>query len=85
MAHLGKVTIATWNKFKKLSEISNIVLEDGKTYILQICNPAYVISSSVEPTDGGFYINNPQIFTYTKVGGEDLWLKSNYAILNIAE
>ena len=59
-------------------------LEDGKTYSIQVQNSASIASSSGEPKSS-FYINTPNVFTYTKREGEDLWIKSGYAVLVIAD
>lgn len=82
MANLEKFIIKG-NEWKNISD--SITLEDNKTYSCQILNSASIASSSGEPKSG-FYINTPNVFTYTKREGEDLWVKSSYyAVLVIAD
>ena len=81
MASLGQFIIKD-NEWKNAADL--IALEDGKTYSIQVQNSASIASSSGEPKSG-FYINTPNVFTYTKREGEDLWIKSSYAVLVIAD
>ena len=81
MASLGQFIIEG-NKWKNMGDL--ITLEDGKMYSLQVLNSANMISSSGEPKSG-FYINTPDIILFTKREGEDLWIKSSYAVLVIAD
>lgn len=81
MASLGQFIIKD-NEWENVADL--ITLEDGKTYSIQVQNSASIASSSGEPKSG-FYINTPNVFTYTKREGEDLWIKSSYAVLVIAD
>ena len=85
MAHFGQFTIKKEDNYKNMSDL--ITFEDGKTYTLQIQNPALIQSSSTEPTKGGFYINKPDIFTFTKKEGENLYIKAEafFTVVNVAD
>ena len=85
MANLGQFKIQKEDGYKNMSNL--MTFEDGKTYTLQIQNPALIQSSSTDPTKGGFYINKPDIFTFTKKEGENLYIKSEafFAVVNVAD
>ncbi len=89
MAHLGQWTIKAKDEYQKVSDITGITFEDNKTYLFQVQNSAIVISSATVPEKGagGFYINKPDLNTYTKQAGADLYIKTTYqdVVLNISE
>lgn len=88
MAHIGEFNVNTQGGYKKLADLTGAVFEDGKTYLLQIRNPATIIISAEAPESGGFYISNNEIFSYTKTAGEDLYIKTAHtfaSIVNISE
>lgn len=87
MANLGQWTINTNGEYKKLSDLTGINFEDGKTYLFQIQNSALIYSSATVPEEGGFLINNTNINSYTKQSGEDLYIKTTYssAVVNISD
>ena len=85
MANLGQFKIQKEDNYKNMSDL--MTFEDGKTYTLQIKNPASIQSSSTAPTNGGFYINKPDIFTFTKKEGENLYIKAEsfFTVVNVAD
>ena len=87
MANLWAGTINTNGAYQKVSDLTGITFEDGKQYTFQIQNGATVINSATVPTKGGFYIGNSDINLFTKVTGEDWYIKTSAfdAVLNIAE
>lgn len=85
MANLGQFKIQKEDNYKNMSDL--MAFEDGKTYTLQIQNPASIQSASATPTSGGFYINKPDIFTFTKKEGENLYIKAEtfFIVVNVAD
>lgn len=87
MAHLGQWLIPPRTDYTKLSDITGLTFEDGKQYTFQVQNSAFVLSSAQVPQQGGFLISSPTLNLFTKVAGEDFYIRTTYtsAIINIAE
>lgn len=88
MAHLGEFKINTNYKYQKLSDVTGLTFENGKTYLIQTQNTATYIATATVPTSGGFVVNNLSPMSYTHTEGVDLYIKTTLifgAIVNIAE
>ena len=51
-------------------------LVDGNKYAIQVLGGAMLSYDTTTPTTG-FWINNPEVFTYEKVAGEDLYVMTS--------
>lgn len=88
MAHLGEFKVNTNYKYQKLSDVTGLTFESGKTYLIQTQNYAIYITSDTMPTKGGFIVNDTKLMSYTHEDGVDLYIKTIPvvgAIVNIAE
>ena len=84
MSNLG-----TWNlnntDYRKISELTGITFEEGKTYTLQITSGQAYIREGLN--GAGFLIDNTKPFQYT-AGTDDLFIKVTVlysCVLNIGD
>ena len=82
MANLGTFTIIN-SDYEKLAELTELTFEEGKTYTIQIYNPAFIREGTI---GNGFYIFDNKPFQYT-AGSNDLYIKvkGERCEINIAE
>ena len=79
MANLGTWVVDTQGEYEKISEITGIEFEAGKTYTMQVVYNAYIR----EGEEGEGFDVGSKPFQYT-AGSEDLYIKGKCRI-NIAE
>lgn len=80
MGILANAKIDVDREYKKLADVANITFEDGKTYAFQVRKGVFLASSSSKPEIDGFIVATPEPFTFTKVAGEDLWVKTAWGV-----
>ena len=92
MANLGFFEIDTNGEYVDIATATELTFTEGTRYTLQAINggASYltVCTASSEPTEGGFVIQNNQIFSYTPVADINCYLKTNgggKVYLNIAD
>ena len=88
MANIAyKKSVKTNGRYADLAKIMGITFATNKNYQIQIYDPAMVIISDTEPTEGGFFIYDSSPFGYTHTGST-LWVKTlegRAVEINIAE
>jgi len=81
MANLATIEVKTEGEYADLSELADVTFTSGNSYQIQVQNLAYLR----EGTEGdGFLITSDKPFTYV-ASGADLYIKANYAVVNIGE
>lgn len=80
MANLATIEVNTNGEYLDLAELADITFSSGNTYLIQIQNMAYIREGE---TGEGFLINSDKPFQYT-AGSDDLYIKANYCVVNIA-
>ena len=85
MANLGIFEINTNGEYMNLSTLTGITFVTGNSYLIQnYGGSCIVIESSVQPTEGGFVVDNKP-FKY-ECDGSDIYIQTNGNIyLNISE
>lgn len=81
MANLWTGSVKTNGEYQKLEELADVTFQNGNSYTIQIQNMAYLREGTVGE---GFLVNSDIPFTYT-AGADDLYIKTNYAVVNIAK
>lgn len=81
MANLGTFTVQTNGTYKTLAEVTDLTFTEGNSYQIQILNMAYLREGTVGE---GVLINNITPITYTATS-DDLYIKANSCVVNIAE
>lgn len=81
MANLWTGIIETNGEYVKLAEEADITFTEGNKYSIQIQNMAYLREGTIGE---GVLINTLVPITYTATS-DDLYIKSNFCVVNIAE
>ena len=81
MANLATITVKTNGEYADLATLASVTFTSGNKYQIQVQNLAYLR----EGTNGkGFLITSDKPFTYV-AGSDDLYIKTDYAVVNIGE
>lgn len=85
MTNLAYAVIDKTDEYIDLEDELDVTFVDDTTYKIQIQNTAMLCEADDQPDEGGFLINNTQIFEYTHKNSK-LWLKaiSKAITINIA-
>lgn len=81
MANLATISVKTNGEYQNLGELADVTFISGNSYTIQIQNLAYLREGTVGE---GFLVNSDNPFTYV-ASGNDLYIKANYAVVNIGE
>ena len=76
MANVFYGEIDAKNEYVDFEVISGTTLTQGTPYLMQFQGCAMINVVSSQPTEGGFLLQNNQIFQYTPNGTDKLWIKT---------
>ena len=88
MANIGYYKINTGKEYKTYTELTGETLEEGKLHIVQVQGGKIMAIMATEtPTEGGFLVEQDEMFACTPKDGAQLYLKNVAAtdvFINIA-
>lgn len=84
---MGIITknVNTNGQWLNVGEILGITLSDNTLYSVQILGLAKISYSSSEDVTGYFVRNDPKVFTYEKLSGEDFYINGNNLTVSMSE
>lgn len=84
---MGIVTknISTNDKWVNVGEELGITLTDNTLYSVQVVGSAKISYSSTANVTGYFVRNDPKVFTYEKLSGENFYINGNNLLVSMSE
>jgi hypothetical protein len=84
---MGIVTknISTNDKWVNVAEELGITLTDNTLYSVQVVGSAKISYSSTPNVIGYFVRNDPKVFTYEKLSGENFYINGNNLLVSMSE
>ena len=83
MANLATITVKTNGEYSDLATLASVTFTSGNDYQIQVQfqKPVYMREGS---TGDGFIVPDVKPFTW-KCKGDTLYIKADYAVVNIAD
>ena len=83
MANLGSFRFNTKYEYVDVAESTGLTFQDGTTYIIQCLGACRICASADTPDFDGFEIKAGEKFAWTKKSGENLYIKTYFAAVEV--